>query len=232
MFESIFKDGTTLGAVLIAVFSALVFGIIFSFIVSRKLRSSKGLLITVALIPAIVGAGVALIAKYMSDADSTTNVARVATIAIALGLLRFRSNNGRAEEMLMLLTAVVAGFVYGLGYIAYASLFNVLIGVLYVCLSSASIFKNKRFEREKTLKITVPESLNYSDMFERTFEKYLKESEAVGVKTTDMGSMFKLTYRVVFIDAAKEKEFIDELRTKNGNLEISILPYVESERTL
>ena len=82
------------------------------------------------------------------------------------------------------------------------------------------------------LKITIPESLNYTEIFNDTFEKYLKQFDIVEVKTTAMGSMFKLSFRVVLKDASKEKELIDELRIKNGNLEISILPFVEPNKNL
>ena len=82
------------------------------------------------------------------------------------------------------------------------------------------------------LKITIPESLDYSEIFDATFAHYASESELVGVKTTNMGSMFRLSYRIVLKDAKEEKEMIDELRTKNGNLEISMLPYVEEKGTL
>lgn len=232
IFESVFQSGTDIKAVAIMAAPALVCGIAYAWITSRKLRSSKGLFLTLALIPSIVGIGIALLTKYMTDADASSGVTRIATIAIALGLLRFRSNNGRAEEILLLLGAVVSGFVFGLGYVAYASLFLVAIGGLYVGLSTAPLFKNKRFEREKLLKITVPETLDYSGMFDDVFARYLKEHELVGVKTTGMGSMFRLSYRIVQKDPLKEKALIDELRIRNGNLEISLLPFALSDKEL
>ena len=232
MFNSIFENGTTIGMIALMTALALVCGVLYAWIASRKLRSSKGLYITVALIPMIVGIGIALLSKFMGDSDSMGGVTRIATIAIALGLLRFRSNNGRAEEILLLLGSVVAGFVYGLGFVAYASFAILAIGGLYLLLSASPIFQNRRFATEKLLKVTIPESLNYSDVFEDVFRHYLKEQEMVGVKTTGMGSMFRLSYRVVMKNPAEEKELIDELRTRNGNLEISVLPYVESDKGL
>ena len=97
---------------------------------------------------------------------------------------------------------------------------------------SLHIFDGKRFANEKTLQITIPESLEYSDAFRETFANYLKISEMIGVKTTGMGSLFRLTYKIILKNPEDEKRFIDELRTKNGNLEISILPFAADEKTL
>jgi len=232
MFDSIFQKGTTIGSVALMTGLALLCGVLYAWIASRKLRSSKGLYITASLIPMIVGIGIALLSKFMGDSDSAGGVTRIATIAIALGLLRFRSNSGRAEEILLLLGSVVAGFVYGLGFVAYASIALLTLGGLYLLLSAVPLFKNKRFSTEKLLKVTIPESLNYSEVFDDLFRRYLKENEMVGVKTTGMGSMFRLSYRVVMKNPLEEKELIDELRTRNGNLEISMLPYTEPEKVL
>ena len=232
MFNSIFQNGTTIGMVALMAALALVSGGIYAFLASLKLRSSKGMFVTLALVPLIVSVGIALLDKFLGDTTSTNGVARIATIAIALGLIRFRSTNGRAEEILLLFGGVVSGFVFGLGYAAYGVIFTLLAGGLYVGLSYLPIFRNKRFAKEKLLKITIPETLNYSDVFKSTFDHYLKECEAVGVKTTGMGSMFRLSFRVILKNPAEEKELIDELRTKNGNLEISLLPYVEDAKTL
>ena len=99
-------------------------------------------------------------------------------------------------------------------------------------LSAVPLFKNRKFSTEKLLKVTIPETLNYSDVFDDVFRHYLKEHEMVGVKTTGMGSMFRLSYRVVLKNPLEEKELIDELRTRNGNLEISLLPYIEPDKGL
>ena len=210
---------------------ALVSGVLYAWIVSIKLRSSKGVFLTMALMPLIVGAGVALVSKFLGD-STTGNVARLATLALALGLLRFRSNTGRAEELLLLLGSIVSGYVFGIGYAAYACIFTLAVAGIYVALSYLPIFRNKQFAKEKLLKITIPETLNYSDVFNDTFHQYLKSYEQVGVKTTGMGSMFRLDYRVVLKDSQQEKALIDDLRTRNGNLEISLLPYVEKSSEL
>lgn len=232
MFNSIFQNGTTVAMMALMAALALVSGGIYAWLASIKLRSSKGLFITLALLPMLVAVAIALLGKYLGDSDSTGGVARIATIAVALGLLRFRSNNGRAEELLLLLGSIVSGFVFGLGYAAYAVIFTLLAAGLYLAFSFLPIFKNKQFAKEKLLKITVPETLNYTDVFADTFAHYLKSYEQVGIKTTGMGSMFRISYRVVLKNPAEEKELIDEIRTRNGNLEISLLPYVEKTSEL
>ena len=232
MFNSVFQNGTTIGMLALTAGLALVAGALYAWIASIKLRSSKGLFITLAIIPLIVAMGVALLDKFMADADTSGGVTRIATIAIALGLLRFRSTNGKAEEILLLLGSVVSGFVFGLGYAAYAVILTLAVGGLYVLFAHLPIFQNKRFAKEKLLKVTIPETLNYSEVFNDTFTHYLKEVECVGVKTTGMGSMYRISYRVILKNPAEEKELIDELRIRNGNLEISLLPYIEPNKQL
>ena len=230
MFDSVFQDGTTILMVFVMAGVALATGVIYSFIVSRKLRASKGVFITASIMPMIVSVAICLLGAFLST--TTTTVSRIATLAVALGLIRFRSVNGTAEEMIVLLGSVISGLIFGLGYLTYAVIATLAVAVMYLVLSSASIFKNKKFSGEKLLKITIPESLDYSDVFESAFSEYLKENELVEVKTTGMGSMFKLSYRVVLKDQKQEKSFIDELRIRNGNLEISMLPYVEPNKSL
>ena len=231
MTNSIFSSGVAVENLLIMGGLALVFGVIYAYISSLRLRSSKGFFVTLSLLPLIVSLGISLLQLFLTD-QTSTNVARIATVAIALGLVRFRSNNGRSEEMLLLLGSIISGLVYGLGYVFYASVAEVLFSLLFVLLISLPIFKNKKFNQEKILNITIPESLNYTDVFDSIFDKYLSSNEMVGLKTTNMGSMFRLSYRITLKDLSKEKEMIDELRIRNGNLEISLLPYVEQSKEL
>ena len=230
MFQSIFTNGITVGTIFLMIGLSLAMGVGYALALSVRLRSSKGFFITLALMPMMVALAICLLRTFLSGASESTS--RIATIAVALGLVRFRSSNGRAEEMLTLFGAVVAGLVFGLGFVSFGAIAVLLFAGMYLALSCLPLFKNKRFAREKLLKITIPESLNYTDVFKDTFAHYLKEYEAVGVKTTGMGSMFRLSFRIVMKNPAEEKELIDELRIRNGNLEISVLPYVESEKAL
>ncbi len=230
MFDSIFKNGTSVEAILIMGAVALIVGIIYSFVLSWRLRSSKGYFITLSLMPLIVSLVIAIMGLALSGATTTT--ARIVTIAVALGLIRFRSINGKSEEILLLFATIAIGLICGLGYLAFATILAIIVVILYLLLSWLPIFNGKIFAEERLLKITIPESLNYDTAFNDIFKKFLKEYELVGIKTTDMGSMFKLSYRIIIKDIKEEKALIDELRVRNSNLEISILPYVEDNKHL
>ena len=209
---------------------AFTISLLFTFIISFKLRCTKSFFVTSAIMPMIVAAVVSMVSIFLDNA--TSGAVRIATIAVALGLIRFRSNNARAEELLLLFAGIATGLISGLGYVVFALIFAIVVAGLFFILSSVKLFNNKVFSKEKMLKITIPESLEYSEVFVDTFSTYLKSNELLEVKTTGMGSLFKLSYRIVMNDSKEEKQFIDELRTKNGNLEISILPYVGESKTL
>jgi len=215
---------------LIAVGIAFVISLIFTFVISLKMRGTKSFFITSVLMPMVVASVISMVAIFLDN--TATGAVRIATIAVALGLIRFRSVNAKAEELLLLFAGIAIGLVCGLGYVAFASIFAAAVAVLYIVLTSTKLFSNKRFAGEKLLKITVPENLEYSDMFKDVFDKYLKDNELIEVKTTAMGSLFRLAYKIEMKDAKEEKAFIDELRVKNGNLEISIVPYVGEEKSL
>lgn len=221
-------DKVVIALIIIAI--AFLISCVFTFLVSLKLRGTKSFFITSAIMPMIVAAVVSMVSIFL---DSTSSGAvRIATIAVALGLIRFRSQNAKAEELLLLFAGIATGLICGLGYVVLAAILAVVIAALYLLLTSVNLFSNKRFSGEKLLKITIPETLEYSDVFNDTFANYLKSNELVEVKTTAMGSLFRLSYRIEFKDIKEEKEFIDELRVKNGNLEISILPYIGEEKSL
>ena len=207
-----------------------VISLCFTFLISLKMRGSKSFFITAAILPMIVAAVISMVSIFLSDVES--GAVRIVTIAVALGLIRFRSVNGRAEEMLTLFSGVAMGLIAGLGYVAFSAIFAFVVAMLYLALTHFKVFDNKRFNKERMLKITIPESLEYHDVFNDTFDNFLSNNELMEVKTTAMGSLFKLSYKIELKDAKQEKEFIDELRTKNGNLEISILPYVGEDKSL
>ncbi len=207
-----------------------VISVLFTYAISFKVRASKSFFLTSAIMPMIVAAVISMVSIFLDN--TTSGAVRIATIAVALGLIRFRSNNAKAEELLLLFAGIATGLISGLGYVVFALIFATVVATFYLLLSNTKLFTNKKFAQEKTLKITIPESLEYSEVFDDTFLRYLKDNELMEVKTTGMGSLFKLTYRVVLKDNKNEKEFIDELRTKNGNLEISILPFVTQDKGL
>lgn len=221
-------DKVVIALIIIAI--AFLISCLFTFLVSLKLRGTKSFFITSAIMPMIVAAVVSMVSIFLDNTSS--GAVRIATIAVALGLIRFRSQNAKAEELLLLFAGIATGLICGLGYVALAAIFAIVVAGLYLLLTSTHLFSNKRFNGEKLLKITIPETLEYSNVFNDTFANYLKSNELVEVKTTAMGSLFRLSYRIEFKDIKDEKEFIDELRVKNGNLEISILPFIGEEKSL
>lgn len=170
---------------------------------------SKSFVTTLALLPAIVQMVIMLV-----NGNLGTGVA----VMGAFSLVRFRSVPGTAREISSIFLAMAVGLATGMGYIGIAALFVVVIG------AADTIFTVSRFgekqTRERALRITIPESLDYTEVFEEIFEQYLKRWELVQVKTTNMGSLFRLDYQVVLKNRKEEKKMIDDLRCRNGNLEI------------
>ncbi len=183
---------------LIIIATSFLISCVFTFLVSLKLRGTKSFFITSAIMPMIVAAVVSMVSIFLDNTSS--GAVRIATIAVALGLIRFRSQNAKAEELLLLFAGIATGLICGLGYVALAAIFAVVVAGLYLLLTSIHLFSNKRFSGEKLLKITIPETLEYSDVFNDTFTNYLKSNELVEVKTTAMGSLFRLSYRIEFKD--------------------------------
>lgn len=231
--DSLFNYLTNLDKVyicLLIIGITFVIGLGYTLIASFKLRASKSFFITSSLIPMIVASVISMVALFL---DSTaTGAVRIATIAVALGLIRFRSANGRGEELLLLFGGVAIGLISGLGYVVISLILALTISLLYVLLSYFKLFDSKRISEEKMLKITIPEDLDYNEAFDSILNTYLKSYELIGIKTTGMGSLFKLSYKVSLLSKDSEKALIDELRIKNSNLEISLLPFVEDEKSL
>lgn len=221
-------DKTIVSLIIIGI--TLVIGLVYTLIVSYKLRATKSFFITSILIPMIVASVISMVSIFLDE--TSTGAVRIATIAVALGLIRFKSASARAEELLLLFGGVAFGLIAGLGYVTIAFILAIVLASLYVLLSSTNIFRFKRIGEEKLLKITIPEDLNYNEAFDSILKTYLKSYELVEIKTTGMGSLFRLSYKVELLAKDSEKPLIDELRIKNSNLEISLLPYVESTKTL
>lgn len=223
MFESIYSASVTPVQFFIMAGAALVSGFLYSWLMSFRVRSTKRFFIVNALIPFVVGAVITFV---------NGNIGAGVAIGGAFSLIRFRSAPGSADEIAAILIAMGAGIAFGMGYLAYGVIILLALALLYYLFASLRLFDSKLMQEEQLLKITVPESLEYADMFDEIFSRYLKSAERLGVKTTGMGSMFRLSYLIRMKDSKAEKAFIDELRTRNGNLEISLLPYSEQQAQL
>ncbi len=223
MFDSVYSSSVTAAEFFLMAGVAVLSGALFAWIMSRRVRSTKRFFIVVSLIPFVIGAVITFV---------NGNIGAGVAIGGAFALIRFRSAQGTADEIAAILISMGAGIAFGMGYLAYGVIILLVLGLLFFLFSSLHLFDSKRTAEERLLKITVPESLEYTDMFDEPFRRYLKSSESLGVKTTGMGSMFRLSFLVRMKDPKEEKAFIDELRTRNGNLEISLLPYSEQQNQL
>ena len=225
MFDPIFSNESISSVLQFFIMAgvALVSGFIYSWILSFKVHSTKRFFLVNALLPFVVGA----ILSFVNG-----NLGVGIAIGGAFALIRFRSAPGSADEIISIFITMAAGVAFGMGYLAYGAIILIGLGLLYNALTYLPIYDHKNKENEKLLKITIPESLDYNDVFKNTFDKYLISSESVGVKTTGMGSMFRLSFKIRMKDVALEKELIDELRTLNGNLEIQIVPYAVDSNVL
>ena len=223
MFESIYSSAVTPAQFFLMAAAALISGTIYSWIMSFGVRSTERFFTVSALIPFVVGAVITFV---------NGNIGAGVAIGGAFGLIRFRSAQGSADEIAAIFVSMSSGIAFGMGYITYGVIILLGMAVLFQLFGRARIFEHKETAEEKLLKITVPETLEYGGVFDETFGRYLKKAESVGIKTTAMGSMFRLSYKIRMKDPREEKAFIDELRIRNGNLEISILPYVEQANQL
>ena len=210
-FNGIFDTATATISVsnfLVVVFTALAIGVFLALVYRYKEKTTNSFLLCLALLSAIVSVVIMMV---------NGNIGAGVAVAGAFSLVRFRSVPGTAKEIAAIFLAMGTGLVCGMGYLGFAALFAVIRA------AGMFIFTALTGDRsEKDLTITIPENLDYSGAFDEIFSDYLTSWDSVSVKTTNMGSLFKLKYRITMKNAGDEKKFIDALRTKNGNLEVAI----------
>ena len=219
MLNSILGDNISLWSLGIIFSSSVILGLIIAFTHKITGKYNKNFLISLTIIPLMVAAIILAV-----NGSLGTGIA----VAGAFSLIRFRSVPGTSKEILSILTAMTAGLVLGTGYISYGVIIVIVYAIMLLLFSNIKIFDNND---HKILKILVPENLDYSDIFKDEFDIYLNSYEINQVKTTNMGSLFEITYLVNIKNNINEKEFIDKLRIKNGNLKINLSKPIE-ENTL
>ena len=223
MFESILSGTENLSIVnaLICMGTSIVLGLVIACVHMYTSKCSKNFAITLSVLPLMVQ-----VIIMMVNGNLGTSVA----ILGVFGLVRFRSMQGNSREIASVFFAMGIGLAVGMGHILFAAIITIIVAILFIILSKTKFGEGNL--REKKLKITIPEDLDYSNVFDDLFEKYTKTNELAKVKTTNMGSLFELTYNVVLKDDASEKKFIDELRCRNGNLNITLARETSSENEL
>ncbi len=192
---------------------ALLCGLILSLCHMYRSRYTKSFATTLFLLPAVVCVVIMMV---------NGNVGAGVAVAGTFSLVRFRSVPGAAKEITMVFLAMGAGLICGMGYLAYGLLFTLIMAAVFLMCTQFRFGSGKKNLLYKTLTITIPEDLDYSGIFDDLFEKYTREHVLVRVKTTNMGSLFRLTYNVTMKKDASEKQLIDDIRCRNGNLEISV----------
>lgn len=217
LFQGVFDTSLTsvigVGDFLLCIGVSLIIGVFLAAVYTYKNRYTQSFILTLALIPAVVCVVIMMV---------NGNVGAGVAVAGAFSLVRFRSVPGTAKEICAIFLAMAAGLITGMGYLAVGVLFAVILSAFMILYTRLGIGSKNSMQSDKTLQIVIPENLDYNGVFDEVMSKYTQKAELEMVKTTNMGSLFKLTYHVVLKDVALEKEFIDKLRCRNGNLEISL----------
>lgn len=206
MFNSILNNNLTFESAFICMISSLVLGLILALVHMQSERYSKNFIIVLALLPLLVQ-----VVIMMVNGNLGTSVA----ILGAFSLIRFRSMPGTSRELLSIFFAMAIGLSTGMGQIVFAFVFTILTSIMILTLTKTKFGERKI--KNKVLKIVVPEDLDYTTIFDDTLDNYTNSHLLIKAKTTNMGSLFELTYLVNLKDI-NEKEFMDEIRCKNGNL--------------
>lgn len=210
MFTSILTgEIISIQQAMVCIAVSLILGLVISVIYMYTGTCSKNFAITLALLPVLVQMVIMLV---------NGNIGTGVAILGAFGLVRFRSIPGSSKEILGVFFAMAIGLATGTGLVGFAALCTVVIGLVFFVLNKTSFGETRVQERD--LKITIPENLEYAGLFDDIFATYTQKHYLESVKTTNLGSMFELRYKITMKSMADEKKMIDEIRVRNGNLTI------------
>lgn len=214
MLGSILNETTATVSIqnsLICIIVAIFLGGVISFTHKFTTKATKNFLVSLTILPALVQIVILLI-----NGNLGTSVA----VAGAFSLVRFRSLPGNSKEIISVFWAMAVGLALGMGYVIYAVMITVIVAILTVVVNKL-VFKRESGS-ERKLKIVIPENMDYEEVFEDILGKYTNKSELYKVKTTNMGSMYELSYGIELKKGSNVKEFMDEIRCRNGNLLVMI----------
>ena len=217
MLNSIFTTPITLAGLLITLAGSLILGILTALVFSYKNRLSSSLSLTLAVLP---------VAMSMVTLMINGNLGIAVAVAGGFTLVRFRSIAGTGREISAVFTVMTLGVTCGMGYLGMAVIFFAVVAILVFALTALH-FGEKR--NEKLLRVTLPEDYDYVGLFDDVFQKYGVTASIDKIKTTNMGSLIDVTYRVCLPGETMTKEMLDEIRTRNGNLSVMVANY-EAER--
>ena len=222
MFNSIFDTasmGLDISTGLISAGVAILLGLLVAITHMKTSQTTKGFLVTLATLPVLVMA-----VMIMINGNLGTSIA----ILGAFSLIRFRSIQGQAKELLSVFFAMTIGLACGMGHLMFAAVITAIAIFVIVLFSYTNFLEPNKNQR--VLKIVIPEDLDYEAVFDKIFKKYTTKAELVKMKTINMGSLYKLTYNIKLKNKIKEKAFLDEIRVKNCNLKVLLShPCLEEE---
>lgn len=217
LFQGIFAASGTpvvsIGNFLLCIGISLLCGLVLALASAYRSRPSKSFLVCLSLLPATVCVVIMLV---------NGNVGTAVAVAGAFSLIRFRSAPGTAKEIAALFLAMGAGLIAGMGYLGYAVLFSLTLAAAVIALERFDFGLTRKNALRRTLRVTMPEDLNYADALSPVLALYTREATLAQVKTTAMGSLYRLTYQITLKDGTDEKALIDALRCRNGNLEVML----------
>lgn len=221
MLSSILGSSMTLASVGLCTLASLVLGLVIALVYRFTNREcSNHFLAALLLLPALVQCVIMMV---------NGNLGAGVAVAGAFSLVRFRSAQGSAQEICIIFLAMAVGLTNGMGYVGFAALFTVVMMVAFI-LACKLLFKPGLGDRK--LKIVIPEDVDYTTAFQDLFDTYTTRHCLEKTKTTNMGSLFELTYRVRLKDPAAEKELLDAIRCRNGNLPVSLAAIALEKETL
>ncbi len=217
VFDNIFNnpavESFTLPQFTLCILCGLLVGALIGTFYASRNEHTESFISTIVLIPAVV----AIIIVGVNG-----NIGTGIAVAGAFALVRFRSAPGKAKEIGAIFMAMGAGLLIGVGYLAYSIVFTLIVGVFYMVYEKIRVSEDGEAHLKKTLNVTVPEDLDYCGVLDDILDKYSSYHRLRKVKTTNMGSMFRLTYDITLLDDRQSKMMIDEIRCRNGNLEVSL----------
>lgn len=210
MLNSVLGTEITLTSFLICTAASLLLGVGTALVAGYRSRSTQSLAVTLAILPAAVQTVIMLV---------NGSIGAGIAVAGAFSLVRFRSAPGSAREIAAIFLAMAIGLATGMGYVVLAVLLFLILGGTMLALTALRF--GQREEDTRILKITIPEDLDYDGLFDDLFERYTTAHTLEKVKTTNMGTLYELRYRITLRQQPVPKAFLDELRCRNGNLGIT-----------
>lgn len=205
------SDTITVSSAIITMLTAVLFGIAigFTYYKTQEENYQRSMAVTLLMLPIILSVIIIFIGS---------NIARAFSLAGTLSIIRFRSAPGDPKDIGFIFFDIAAGLACGVGLFGYGAIFVVILCAMMFLTEKCRFFEKK--SAQKILKITIPENLNYQGAFDEILEKYTKKHKLTQIRTTDLGSLFELHYSVIMLNDEDEQEFINELRCRNGNLNI------------